>query len=95
VSDGSTTNPKTQIAPSVTQSQASRQRQNTSQLLAATDSNLKKLSGRQLSGNQQDTMKQIRAYMEQAKSADAAGELQRARNLAVKAHLLSDELVKQ
>jgi hypothetical protein len=40
-------------------------------------------------------MKQIRAYMEQAKSADAAGELQRARNLAVKAHLLSDELVKQ
>ncbi len=88
VSDGSTTNPKTQIAPSVTQSQASRQRQNTSQLLAATDLNLKKLSGRQLSGNQQDTMKQIRAYMEQAKSADAAGELQRARNLAVKAHLL-------
>jgi hypothetical protein len=95
VPNGSTTDPNAQIAPSLTEAQASHQRQNTTQLLASTDANLKKLSDRQLTTSQQDTVKQIQAYMEQAKVADAAGELQRARNLAFKAHLLSDELVKQ
>ena len=94
VHNGSTTDPKAQIAPSVTTAQASRQRQNTTQLLASTDANLKQLSGRQLTPGQQDTMKQIQAYMEQAKAADAAGDLQSAHNLAVKAHLLSDDLSK-
>jgi hypothetical protein len=94
VPNGGTTDPKAQIAPSVTDAQASHQRQNTSQLLDSTDANLKTLAGRQLTPSQQDTMKQIQSYVEQAKVADAAGDLQMAHNLAFKAHLLSDELVK-
>jgi hypothetical protein len=94
VPNGSTTDPKAQIAPSVTDAQASHQRQNTTQLLDSTDANLKTLAGRQLTPSQQDTMKQIQSYVEQAKVADAAGDLQMAHNLAVKARLLSDELVK-
>jgi hypothetical protein len=35
---------------------------------------------------------QIRSYMQQAKEASASGDLERAYNLAVKAHLLSNEL---
>jgi outer membrane biosynthesis protein TonB len=94
VPNGSTTDPKAQIAPSVTDAQASHQRQNTAQLLDSTDANLKKLAGHQLTASQQDTMKQIQSYVEQAKVADAAGDLQMAHNLAFKARLLSDELVK-
>jgi hypothetical protein len=37
---------------------------------------------------------QIKEFMEQSKKAIAAGDVQRGRNLAVKAQLLSDELVK-
>jgi outer membrane biosynthesis protein TonB len=94
VSNGSTTDPKAEITPSVTDAQASHQRQNTTELLDSTDANLKKLAGHQLTPSQQDTMKQIQSYVEQAKVADAAGDLQMAHNLAFKARLLSDELVK-
>lgn len=74
--------------------QASSQRQNTSQLLTAADANLKEISSRQLNAGQQDSISQIRKYMEQAKAAEKAGDVQRAHNLASKALLLSDDLVK-
>jgi len=91
---GSTAEPTTQLTPEISQEQAARQRQNTNQLLASTDESLQKLSGRQLTKDEQETVTQIRKYMEQVKAADAAGDLQRAYKLAVKAHLLSDALVK-
>jgi hypothetical protein len=75
--------------------QASSQRQNTTQLLAATDANLKQISSRAMNSSQQDSISQIRKYMEQAKAAEQAGDVQRAHNLASKALLLSDDLVKQ
>jgi len=61
-------------------------------LLATSDANLKKISGRQLNASQQDTVKQIKSYMDQAKKAATGGDVQRAYNLAVKANLLSAEL---
>jgi hypothetical protein len=94
VKNGSAADPAAQISPSVSQQQASSQRQGTSQLLASTDENLKKISGRQLASNQQDMVQQIRKYMEQAKAATDAGDLERAHNLALKANLLAQELVK-
>jgi hypothetical protein len=45
-------------------------------LPAATDGNLKQVA-RQLSPAQQDSVSQIRKYMEQAKAAEEAGDLQR------------------
>jgi hypothetical protein len=62
--------------------------------MAATTENLKKLQGRQLPASQQDTVNQIKQFMEQSKTAVAAGDLERGNNLATKARLLSDELVK-
>jgi len=64
------------------------------QQLAATEENLKKLSARELNADQQQTLNQIREFMEQSRQATAAGDLERAQNLASKARLLSDELVK-
>jgi hypothetical protein len=96
VRDGGTSEPTAQIsAGGVSKEQASHQLQNTTQLLAATNTNLQKLSSRPLNPGQQDTVKQIRTYMEQAKAATDAGDLQRGHNLASKAQMLSDDLLKQ
>ncbi len=95
VRNGGTADPVVQLAPSMSAEQASTQRQNTSQLLAATDANLKRISSRPMNSSQQASVSQIRKYMEQAKAAEQAGDVQRAQNLASKALLLSDDLAKQ
>jgi len=94
VRNGGTADPLVQLAPGVSDEQAWRQRQSTTQLLATTDDKLKQLAARQLSLTQQDSVSQIRKYMEQARAAEDAGDVQRAHNLASKALLLSDDLVK-
>ena len=95
VRNGGTADPAVQLAPGVSAEQASSQRQNTTQLLAATDANLKRISSRSMNPSQQASVSQIRKYMEQAKAAEQAGDVQRAQNLASKALLLSDDLAKQ
>jgi len=62
-------------------------------MLVYTQTNLKKMAGRQLTPNQQDMVNQIHQFMDQAKTAVAAGDVERARTLAWKAQLLSEELV--
>jgi len=94
VRHGGTAEPTTQLAPGITEEQAARQRETTNQLLSSTDVALQKLDGRQLSGDQKETVAQIRKFMEQAKVADADGDPQRSYKLALKAHLLSDALDK-
>jgi hypothetical protein len=66
----------------------------TEQLTAATEANLSKVAGRTLNPNQQELVDQIHQFMEQSKTAIAAGDPDRGHSLALKAHLLSDELVK-
>jgi hypothetical protein len=94
VRNGGTTDPAVQLAPGMSKEQASSQRQSTAQLLAATDNNLKQISARPLNSSQQDSISQIRKYMEQARAAEQTGDLERSHNLASKALLLSDDLVK-
>jgi hypothetical protein len=55
---------------------------------------LKKLDSQQLDSSKLEIVKQIQTYVEQARTAEAAGDLDRAHNLAVKAQLLSDDLVR-
>jgi len=94
VRNGGTADPVVQLAPGMSEEQASNQRQSTSELLSATDANLKQISSRQLNATQQDCVSQIRKYIEQAKAAEKAGDVQRAHNLASKAVMLSDDLAK-
>lgn len=93
VRDGGTSEPKNQLSPG-NGGQATAARQSTDQLLASTQANLKTVSTRNLSPNQQATVEQIKMFVEQANSAIKEGDLQRGRNLAMKAQLLSDDLVK-
>jgi hypothetical protein len=92
VKNGGTDEPPVDLSSGVNQKQASEQAKRADELLASSDANLKKISGRQLSASQQDTLKQVKRYMEQATAAKNSGDVQRAYNLAVKANLLSAEL---
>lgn len=92
VRNGGTEDPVVDLSPRPNPQQASKQSENTRQLLAASDANLNKISERSLTANQKETLKQINSYMEQAKKALNDGDVQRAYNLALKANLLSAEL---
>jgi hypothetical protein len=63
------------------------------QMIAATEQNLYKLTGRQLSNAERDSVIQIRQFVDQSKSALTAGNLERAQTLAWKAKLLSEDLI--
>jgi hypothetical protein len=94
VREGGASEPAAQIAPGITPAEAARQRQNAERLLGSTDGQLKLLAGRALDAQQQETVGQIRNYMEGARSALKEGDTRRASTLAQKAHLLSEDLVK-
>jgi hypothetical protein len=66
----------------------------TAQLLQSTEDNLKSIT-RTLDADEQATVAQIRNFMTQSRTAITDNDLVRAHNLALKAHLLSDELVKR
>lgn len=74
--------------------ETSYQRATTEQLVKDTSENLNKIKELQLTPSQQETVTQINHFLEQSKTAVAAGDAERGRNLAMKARLLSDELLK-
>lgn len=94
VREGGTAASDPLISPGIKPEDAARIRDNTDKLLATTDSNLKKLSEKALDSQRQSVIEQIKVFMQQAKTAMQEGDLQRGHTLALKAQLLSDDLVK-
>jgi len=92
VRNGGTTAPEVELSPGLSPQQTSQQTKNTDQLLASANANLKAISDRQLTATQQDTVKQIKSFIEQSKQASNDGDVQRAYNLANKADMLSADL---
>jgi hypothetical protein len=74
--------------------EASYERATTEQLVKETSDNLNKIKELQLTPSEKETVTQINHFLEQSKAAIAAGSVERGRNLAMKARLLSDELLK-
>jgi hypothetical protein len=95
VREGGANETEARLAPGMPDEQASHQRQSTSELLSSTEQHLRLLDGRALSTEKQAMVEQVRQFSAQAATALAAGDLVRARNLALKAHLLSDDLVRR
>ena len=93
VRQGGSTEPRIQLAGGPTAAEAAHKRDAVNQLLGATNQNLKKTAGWQLNSNQQDTITQTRQFVKQSEAAMAEGDLERARTLAWKAELLSEDLV--
>ena len=94
VREGGASEPAAQIAPDIPPAEATRARQSAERLLGATGDQLKQLAGRTLDAPQQETVGQIRNYMNGARLALQEGDVRRASTLAQKAHLLSEDLVK-
>jgi hypothetical protein len=88
------TQPQGTLTASLGAEEATHQQQSTVQLLDSTQNNLRSLT-RQLSAEEQAMVTQIKDYMEQSRKAMQESDPVRARNLALKAHLLSDELVRR
>jgi hypothetical protein len=82
------------ISPSLSPADAARDQTSTEQLLQSTENNLNSIK-RQLSGDEQNMIAQVRNFVVQSRQALKDNEPIRARNLAVKANLLSNDLVKQ
>jgi len=81
------------VVPLTSHDDAAHSQASTAQLIESTEANLGGIK-RQLSSDEQSIVAQIRDYMTQSRQATKDGDLVRARNLALKAHLLSDELAK-
>ena|SRR5271157_1081772 len=94
VREGGASEPAAQIVPGMTAEKAARARQTAQELLSSTDDQLKRLADRNLDAQQQETVGQIRNYMNGARGALQEGDVSRARTLAEKAYLLSDDLLK-
>ncbi|MGZ4815220.1 MAG: hypothetical protein ACXVZV_07420 [Terriglobales bacterium] len=82
------------LTASVSHKDALQQKVDTQQLIDATENNLRGVN-RALSDDEQVMVAHIRSYIQQSKNATTDGDLERAYNLALKARLLSDELVKK
>jgi len=93
VKQGGITEQSIQLAGGSAGDQANQKRSAASQMITVTEENLKKIAGRQLSAAEQDSVSQIRQFVDQSKSAITAGNLERAQTLAWKAKLLSDDLL--
>ena len=92
VPNGGASERAAQLTPAMSQEQARAQRENTTQLMDRTDSNLKQVAGRELTPAEQSMIDQIHTYLRQAKDAEQSGDVTRAHTLAYKAELLSNEL---
>jgi hypothetical protein len=93
IHNGGSDEPTIQLIGGTPAEQASNQR-STEQLTAATQENLNKIAQLQLTPGRQEMVNQIKQFMDQSKSAVAGGDAKRGHNLAQKAHLLSQELLK-
>lgn len=74
--------------------QAAQLRADTNQLLGASEFNVNNLH-RTLSKDDQAIVLHIRSYIDQSRQAMKDGDIERAHTLAIKAHLMSDELTKK
>ncbi|MGA3213140.1 MAG: hypothetical protein ABSD20_17695, partial [Terriglobales bacterium] len=83
----------TTLGAGLSAGQAQHQRQTALQLRNETEANLASLN-RSLSADERSMAQQIHAFLQQSRAAESDGDTERAYNLALKAHLLCDELTK-
>jgi outer membrane murein-binding lipoprotein Lpp len=83
-----------QISPGTTPADTTDSQTSTDQLLQGAEANLNSIT-RQLSKDEEAMRTQIKAFIKQSHNATTENDPVRAHNLAVKARLLSDDLVKQ
>jgi hypothetical protein len=94
VRDGSAPEPTNQISTSMPVDKENETRLNTERSLQNTEKNLNGITSSP-SGDQRLMIDQIKTYINQSREANGQGDVVRASNLAQKARLLCDELLKK
>jgi len=92
VQQGGITEQSIQLAGGSATTEAAQKRESTNQMLTATEENLKKVTVTQLSAAQQNSVSQIRQFVDQSRKALQSADFERAHTLAWKAKVLSDDL---
>jgi hypothetical protein len=82
------------IAPTISANDAVRDRNSAEQLLQSTETNLTSLGKRHLSSDEESAVSQIRNFVTQSRQALKDNDPARAKNLALKANVLSNDLTK-
>lgn len=82
------------ISPTISPGDAARDQASTEQLLQSTEANLNGIK-RQLSKEEQAMVTQIHSFINQSRQASKDNDPARARTLAMKANLLSNELIRR
>ena len=95
VPQGGVDEPKAQIVTGMAPAEAERQRQAAEQFLKLADATLKRVGFGPFNALQEETVSQIRNYMEEARSALKEGDISRAHTLAEKADLLAHDLTRK
>jgi hypothetical protein len=80
------------IAPQLTPAETTLARQQTNQSLSIAEKNLAAASGKRLNAAQSDLVSKIRGFLKDAREAVQIADWSRARSLAKKAQVLSEEL---
>jgi len=86
--------PDTAIAAAMPSEAITRQKESTAQIVDATENSLKNLN-RPLNDEEKAMRTQIQSYLQQSRKATSDGDFERAFNLAKKAQLLANALVKK
>ncbi len=82
-----------QIIPGLSSQESAALRQQTDQSLSSAERNLAATAGKSLNATQSDLASKVRSFISDAREAGRAGDWARARELAKKAQVLSEELV--
>ena len=90
----SDTAPDMAIVAAIPSQQASQQKEDTARMVDATENALKNIT-RSLSDEEKAMQTQIQSYLQQSRKATADGDFERAYNLAKKAQLLAEALIKK
>jgi hypothetical protein len=86
--------PAPTIAPQLTQQEFAAAQQETNQSLDIAEKNLAFTNGKKLNASQSDLVSKIKGFLKDARQAAQAGDWARARDLAKKAQVLSEELLR-
>jgi ElaB/YqjD/DUF883 family membrane-anchored ribosome-binding protein len=86
--------PETMIAAAVPNAQLVQQKEDTARMVDTTENALKGLT-RSLSDEEKSMKRQIQSYVRQSRKATEDGDFERAYNLAKKAQILTDALIKK
>lgn len=82
------------ISPRYTPAEEAQLRDQTNRFISQAERNLQRMNGQKLTPSQSDLAEKIRGFLAQSREAIGAGDWFRAQNLASKAQVLSQELVR-